>query len=210
MDPTASSVWRDGSAPVTPPRGLLGEPGTTVSMPSPADCMVPADFIVFRVKTATPTCMSCSSNFFAQDQRPGAWQQRGVFAARARLPGVHVSARAATGNRPTTSIMASALTLSVRARYPGEHHSWRLLDSDQWALSWATSRSSPPRGSTGALDAQDQSHPRSSSTTARIDEVALSELIGAQGARGPSLPPSSDARRPGFQVQSRFADLFSL
>ncbi len=136
--------------------------------------MVPADFIAF----ANPTWALGDgdadmhelflSNFFAQTKALAFGKTSEEVRAEG-TPEAIVSARVFTGNRPTTSIMAPALTPSVLGQLIAlyEHITfvegavWGIDSFDQWGveLGKVLAKQILPaiEGSTEALDAQDQS-----------------------------------------------------
>ena len=136
--------------------------------------MVPADFIAF----ANPTWALGDgdadmhelflSNFFAQTKALAFGKTSEEVRAEG-TPEAIVSARVFTGNRPTTSIMAPALTPSVLGQLIAlyEHITfvegavWGIDSFDQWGveLGKVLAKQILPaiEGSSEALDAQDQS-----------------------------------------------------
>ena len=136
--------------------------------------MVPADFIAF----ANPTWALDDgdadmhelflSNFFAQTKALAFGKTSEEVRAEG-TPEAIVSARVFTGNRPTTSIMAPALTPSVLGQLIAlyEHITfvegavWGIDSFDQWGveLGKVLAKQILPaiEGSSEALDAQDQS-----------------------------------------------------
>mgnify|MGYP001790814985 FL=1 len=108
------------------------------------------------------------SNFFAQTKALAFGKTSEEVRAEG-TPEAIVSARVFTGNRPTTSIMAPALTPSVLGQLIAlyEHITfvegavWGIDSFDQWgvALGKVLAKQILPaiEGSTEALDAQDQS-----------------------------------------------------
>ena len=182
MESNGKSVRRDGS-PVTYETGEVfwGEPGTNgqhafYQLIHQGTRMVPADFIAF----ANPTWALGDgdadmhelflSNFFAQTKALAF----GKTSEEVRAEGTPeaeaiVSARVFTGNRPTTSIMAPALTPSVLGQLIAlyEHITfvegavWGIDSFDQWGveLGKVLAKQILPaiEGSSEALDAQDQS-----------------------------------------------------
>ena len=136
--------------------------------------MVPADFIAF----ANPTWALGDgdadmhelflSNFFAQTKALAFGKTSEEVRAEG-TPEAIVSARVFTGNRPTTSIMAPALTPSVLGQLIAlyEHITfvegavWGIDSFDQWGveLGKVLAKQILPaiEGSAEALDAQDQS-----------------------------------------------------
>ena len=180
MESNGKSVRRDGS-PVTYETGEVfwGEPGTNgqhafYQLIHQGTRMVPADFIAF----ANPTWALGDgdadmhelflSNFFAQTKALAFGKTSEVVRAEG-TPEAIVSARVFTGNRPTTSIMAPALTPSVLGQLIAlyEHITfvegavWGIDSFDQWGveLGKVLAKQILPaiEGSTEALDAQDQS-----------------------------------------------------
>ena len=180
MESNGKSVRRDGS-PVTYETGEVfwGEPGTNgqhafYQLIHQGTRMVPADFIAF----ANPTWALGDgdadmhelflSNFFAQTKALAFGKTSEEVRAEG-TPEAIVSARVFTGNRPTTSIMAPALTPSVLGQLIAlyEHITfvegavWGIDSFDQWGveLGKVLAKQIPPaiEGSTEALDAQDQS-----------------------------------------------------
>ncbi|MEZ7769523.1 glucose-6-phosphate isomerase [Pauljensenia sp. 20925_1_25] len=180
MESNGKSVRRDGS-PVTYETGEVfwGEPGTNgqhafYQLIHQGTRMVPADFIAF----ANPTWALGDgdadmhelflSNFFAQTKALAFGKTSEEVRAEG-TPEAIVSARVFTGNRPTTSIMASALTPSVLGQLIAlyEHITfvegavWGIDSFDQWGveLGKVLAKQILPaiEGSTEALDAQDQS-----------------------------------------------------
>ena len=180
MESNGKSVRRDGS-PVTYETGEVfwGEPGTNgqhafYQLIHQGTRMVPADFIAF----ANPTWALGDgdadmhelflSNFFAQTKAL-AFGKTSEEGRAEGTPEAIVSARVFTGNRPTTSIMAPALTPSVLGQLIAlyEHITfvegavWGIDSFDQWGveLGKVLAKQILPaiEGSTEALDAQDQS-----------------------------------------------------
>ena len=180
MESNGKSVRRDGS-PVTYETGEVfwGEPGTNgqhafYQLIHQGTRMVPADFIAF----ANPTWALGDgdadmhelflSNFFAQTKAL-AFGKTSEEVRAEDTPEAIVSARVFTGNRPTTSIMAPALTPSVLGQLIAlyEHITfvegavWGIDSFDQWGveLGKVLAKQILPaiEGSTEALDAQDQS-----------------------------------------------------
>ena len=180
MESNGKSVRRDGS-PVTYETGEVfwGEPGTNgqhafYQLIHQGTRMVPADFIVF----ANPTWALGDgdadmhelflSNFFAQTKALAFGKTSEEVRAEG-TPEAIVSARVFTGNRPTTSIMAPALTPSVLGQLIAlyEHITfvegavWGIDSFDQWGveLGKVLAKQILPaiEGSSEALDAQDQS-----------------------------------------------------
>ena len=180
MESNGKSVRRDGS-PVTYETGEVfwGEPGTNgqhafYQLIHQGTRMVPADFIAF----ANPTWALGDgdadmhelflSNFFAQTKALAFGKTSEEVRAEG-TPEAIVSARVFTGNRPTTSIMASSLTPSVLGQLIAlyEHITfvegavWGIDSFDQWGveLGKVLAKQILPaiEGSTEALDAQDQS-----------------------------------------------------
>ena len=196
MESNGKSVRRDGS-PVTYETGEVfwGEPGTNgqhafYQLIHQGTRMVPADFIAF----ANPTWALGDgdadmhelflSNFFAQTKALAFGKTSEEVRAEG-TPEAIVSARVFTGNRPTTSIMAPALTPSVLGQLIAlyEHiTSWRVLcgastpstsGASSWARSWP-SRSSPRSRARPRPWMRRISRPAlSSSTTARIARSSL-------------------------------------
>lgn len=180
MESNGKSVRRDGS-PVTYETGEVfwGEPGTNgqhafYQLIHQGTRMVPADFIAF----ANPTWALGDgdadmhelflSNFFAQTKALAFGKSSEEVRAEG-TPEAIVSARVFTGNRPTTSIMAPALTPSVLGQLIAlyEHITfvegavWGIDSFDQWGveLGKVLAKQILPaiEGSSEALDAQDQS-----------------------------------------------------
>ena len=180
MESNGKSVRRDGS-PVTYETGEVfwGEPGTNgqhafYQLIPQGTRMVPADFIAF----ANPTWALGDgdadmhelflSNFFAQTKALAFGKTSEEVRAEG-TPEAIVSARVFTGNRPTTSIMAPALTPSVLGQLIAlyEHITfvegavWGIDSFDQWGveLGKVLAKQILPaiEGSSEALDAQDQS-----------------------------------------------------
>ena len=180
MESNGKSVRRDGS-PVTYETGEVfwGEPGTNgqhafYQLIHQGTRMVPADFIAF----ANPTWALGDgdadmhelflSNFFAQTKALAFGKTSDEVRAEG-TPEAIVSARVFTGNRPTTSIMAPALTPSVLGQLIAlyEHITfvegavWGIDSFDQWGveLGKVLAKQILPaiEGSSEALDAQDQS-----------------------------------------------------
>ena len=180
MESNGKSVRRDGS-PVTYETGEVfwGEPGTNgqhafYQLIHQGTRMVPADFIAF----ANPTWALGDgdadmhelflSNFFAQTKALAFGKTSEEVRAEG-TPEAIVSARVFTGNRPTTSIMAPALTPSVLGQLIAlyEHITfvegavWGNDSFDQWRveLGKVLAKQILPaiEGSSEALDAQDQS-----------------------------------------------------
>ena len=180
MESNGKSVRRDGS-PVTYETGEVfwGEPGTNgqhafYQLIHQGTRMVPADFIAF----ANPTWALGDgdadmhelflSNFFAQTKALAFGKTSEEVRAEG-TPEAIVSARVFTGNRPTTSIMAPALTPSVLGQRIAlyEHITfvegavWGIDSFDQWGveLGKVLAKQILPaiEGSAEALDAQDQS-----------------------------------------------------
>ena len=180
MESNGKSVRRDGS-PVTYETGEVfwGEPGTNgqhafYQLIHQGTRMVPADFIAF----ANPTWALGDgdadmhelflSNFFAQTKALAFGKTSEEVRAEG-TPEAIVSARVFTGNRPTTSIMAPALTQSVLGQLIAlyEHITfvegavWGIDSFDQWGveLGKVLAKQILPaiEGSSEALDAQDQS-----------------------------------------------------
>ena len=180
MESNGKSVRRDGS-PVTYETGEVfwGEPGTNgqhafYQLIHQGTRMVPADFIAF----ANPTWALGDgdadmhelflSNFFAQTKALAFGKTSEEVRAEG-TPEAIVPARVFTGNRPTTSIMAPALTPSVLGQLIAlyEHITfvegavWGIDSFDQWGveLGKVLAKQILPaiEGSSEALDAQDQS-----------------------------------------------------
>ena len=180
MESNGKSVRRDGS-PVTYETGEVfwGEPGTNgqhafYQLIHQGTRMVPADFIAF----ANPTWALGDgdadmhelflSNFFAQTKALAFGKTSEEVRAEG-TPEAIVSARVFTGNRPTTSIMAPALTPSVLGQLIAlyEHITfvegavWGIDSFDQWGveLGKVLAKQILPaiEGSSEALDTQDQS-----------------------------------------------------
>ena len=180
MESNGKSVRRDGS-PVTYETGEVfwGEPGTNgqhafYQLIHQGTRMVPADFIAF----ANPTWALGDgdadmhelflSNFFAQTKALAFGKTSEEVRAEG-TPEAIVSARVFTGNRPTTSIMAPALTPSILGQLIAlyEHITfvegavWGIDSFDQWGveLGKVLAKQILPaiEGSSEALDAQDQS-----------------------------------------------------
>ena len=180
MESNGKSVRRDGS-PVTYETGEVfwGEPGTNgqhafYQLIHQGTRMVPADFIAF----ANPAWALGDgdadmhelflSNFFAQTKALAFGKTSEEVRAEG-TPEAIVSARVFTGNRPTTSIMAPALTPSVLGQLIAlyEHITfvegavWGIDSFDQWGveLGKVLAKQILPaiEGSSEALDAQDQS-----------------------------------------------------
>lgn len=180
MESNGKSVRRDGS-PVTYETGEVfwGEPGTNgqhafYQLIHQGTRMVPADFIAF----ANPTWALGDgdadmhelflSNFFAQTKALAFGKTSEEVRAEG-TPEAIVSARVFTGNRPTTSIMAPALTPSVLGQLIAlyEHITfvegavWGIDSFDQWGveLGKVLAKQILPaiEGSSEALDEQDQS-----------------------------------------------------
>lgn len=180
MESNGKSVRRDGS-PVTYETGEVfwGEPGTNgqhafYQLIHQGTRMVPADFIAF----ANPTWALGDgdadmhelflSNFFAQTKALAFGKTSEEVRAEG-TPEAIVSARVFTGNRPTTSIIAPALTPSVLGQLIAlyEHITfvegavWGIDSFDQWGveLGKVLAKQILPaiEGSSEALEAQDQS-----------------------------------------------------
>ena len=180
MESNGKSVRRDGS-PVTYETGEVfwGEPGTNgqhafYQLIHQGTRMVPADFIAF----ANPTWALGDgdadmhelflSNFFAQTKALAFGKTSEEVRAEG-TPEAIVPARVFTGNRPTTSIMAPALTPSVLGQLIAlyEHITfvegavWGIDSFDQWGveLGKVLAKQILPaiEGDAGALDAQDPS-----------------------------------------------------
>ena len=180
MESNGKSVRRDG-APVTYETGEVfwGEPGTNgqhafYQLIHQGTRMVPADFIAF----ANPTWALGDgdadmhelflSNFFAQTKALAFGKTSEEVRAEG-TPEAIVPARVFTGNRPTTSIMAPALTPSVLGQLIAlyEHITfvegavWGIDSFDQWGveLGKVLAKQILPaiEGDAGALGAQDPS-----------------------------------------------------
>ena len=180
MESNGKSVRRDGS-PVTYETGEVfwGEPGTNgqhafYQLIHQGTRMVPADFIAF----ANPTWALGDgeadmhelflSNFFAQTKALAFGKTSEEVRAEG-TPEAIVPARVFTGNRPTTSIMAPALTPSVLGQLIAlyEHITfvegavWGIDSFDQWGveLGKVLAKQILPaiEGDAGALGAQDPS-----------------------------------------------------
>ena len=180
MESNGKRVRWDGT-PVTSATGEIfwGEPGTNgqhafYQLIHQGTRMVPADFIAF----ANPTWALGDgdadmhelflSNFFAQTKALAFGKTSEEVRAEG-TPEAIVSARVFTGNRPTTSIMAPALTPSVLGQLIAlyEHITfvegavWGIDSFDQWGveLGKVLAKQILPaiEGSSEALDAQDQS-----------------------------------------------------
>ncbi|MGC9806837.1 glucose-6-phosphate isomerase [Schaalia odontolytica] len=180
MESNGKSVRRDGS-PVTYETGEVfwGEPGTNgqhafYQLIHQGTRMVPADFIAFTNPTWALGDGDADmhelflSNFFAQTKALAFGKTSEEVRAEG-TPEAIVSARVFTGNRPTTSIMAPALTPSVLGQLIAlyEHITfvegavWGIDSFDQWGveLGKVLAKQILPaiEGSSEALDAQDQS-----------------------------------------------------
>ena len=180
MESNGKSVRRDGS-PVTYETGEVfwGEPGTNgqhafYQLIHQGTRMVPADFIAFVNPTWALGDGDADmhelflSNFFAQTKALAFGKTSEEVRAEG-TPEAIVSARVFTGNRPTTSIMAPALTPSVLGQLIAlyEHITfvegavWGIDSFDQWGveLGKVLAKQILPaiEGSSEALDAQDQS-----------------------------------------------------
>ena len=180
MESNGKSVRRDGS-PVTYETGEVfwGEPGTNgqhafYQLIHQGTRMVPADFIAFANPTWALGVGDADmhelflSNFFAQTKALAFGKTSEEVRAEG-TPEAIVSARVFTGNRPTTSIMAPALTPSVLGQLIAlyEHITfvegavWGIDSFDQWGveLGKVLAKQILPaiEGSSEALDAQDQS-----------------------------------------------------
>ena len=180
MESNGKRVRWDGT-PVTSATGEIfwGEPGTNgqhafYQLIHQGTRMVPADFIAF----ANPTWALGDgdadmhelflSNFFAQTKALAFGKTSEEVRAEG-TPEAIVSARVFTGNRPTTSIMAPALTPSVLGQLIAlyEHITfvegavWGIDSFDQWGveLGKVLAKQILPaiEGSSEALEAQDQS-----------------------------------------------------
>lgn len=180
MESNGKSVRRDG-APVTYDTGEVfwGEPGTNgqhafYQLIHQGTRMVPADFIAFA-QPAWPLKDGEAdmhelflSNFLAQTKALAFGKTAEEVRAEG-TPEAIVSARVFTGNRPTTSIMAPALTPSVLGQLIAlyEHITfvqgavWGLDSFDQWGveLGKVLAKEIMPalEGSAEALEAQDAS-----------------------------------------------------
>ena len=180
MESNGKSVRWDGT-PVTYDTGEVfwGEPGTNgqhafYQLIHQGTRMVPADFIAF----ANPTWALADgdadmhelflSNFFAQTKALAFGKTSEEVRAEG-TPEAIVSARVFTGNRPTTSIMAPALTPGVLGQLIAlyEHITfvqgavWGIDSFDQWGveLGKVLARQILPAigGDQSVLDAQDSS-----------------------------------------------------
>ena len=157
MESNGKSVRRDG-VPVTYETGEVfwGEPGTNgqhafYQLIHQGTRMVPADFIAFAQPTWPLRGGEADmhelflSNFFAQTKALAFGQTSDEVRAEG-TPEHIVSARVFTGNRPTTSIMAPALTPSVLGQLISlyEHITfvqgavWGLDSFDQWGVELGT------------------------------------------------------------------------
>ena len=153
MESNGKSVRRDG-VPVTYETGEVfwGEPGTNgqhafYQLIHQGTRMVPADFIAFAQPTWPLRGGEADmhelflSNFFAQTKALAFGKTSDEVRAEG-TPEHIVSARVFTGNRPTTSIMAPALTPSVLGQLISlyEHITfvqgavWGLDSFDQWGV----------------------------------------------------------------------------
>lgn len=180
MESNGKSVRRDG-APVTYDTGEVfwGEPGTNgqhafYQLIHQGTRMVPADFIAFAQPTwpfkdgESDMHELFLSNFLAQTKALAFGKTAEEVRAEG-TPEAIVSARVFTGNRPTTSIMAPALTPSVLGQLIAlyEHITfvqgavWGLDSFDQWGveLGKVLAKEIMPalEGSDAALAAQDAS-----------------------------------------------------
>ena len=180
MESNGKSVRRDGS-PVTYETGEVfwGEPGTNgqhafYQLIHQGTRMVPADFIAF----ANPTWALGDgdadmhelflSNFFAQTKALAFGKTSEEVRAEG-TPEAIVSARVFTGNRPTTSIMAPALTPSVLGQLIALYEHITFVEGAVWGidsfdqcgveLGKVLAKQILPaiEGSSEALEAQDQS-----------------------------------------------------
>ncbi len=180
MESNGKGVRRDG-APVTYDTGEVfwGEPGTNgqhafYQLIHQGTRMVPADFIAFAQPTwpfkdgEADMHELFLSNFLAQTKALAFGKTSEEVRAEG-TPEAIVSARVFTGNRPTTSIMAPALTPSVLGQLIAlyEHITfvqgavWGLDSFDQWGveLGKVLAKEIMPaiEGSDEALAAQDAS-----------------------------------------------------
>lgn len=180
MESNGKGVRRDG-APVTYDTGEVfwGEPGTNgqhafYQLIHQGTRMVPADFIAFAQPTwpfkdgEADMHELFLSNFLAQTKALAFGKTAEEVRAEG-TPEAIVSARVFTGNRPTTSIMAPALTPSVLGQLIAlyEHITfvqgavWGLDSFDQWGveLGKVLAKEIMPaiEGSDSALAAQDAS-----------------------------------------------------
>ncbi len=180
MESNGKSVRWDGS-PVSYDTGEVfwGEPGTNgqhafYQLIHQGTRVVPADFIAF----ATPTWDTRDgdadvhelflSNFFAQTKALAFGKTAEEVRAEG-TPDAIVAARVFTGNRPTTSIMAPALTPSVLGQLIAlyEHITfvqgavWGIDSFDQWGVELgkqlAKDLAPAIAGDAAALEAQDPS-----------------------------------------------------
>ena len=153
MESNGKRVRWDGS-PVTTETGEVfwGEPGTNgqhafYQLIHQGTRLIPADFIAVAtpahpLRTATPTCTSCS--WPTSSPRPRRWRSARppTRSAPRAPPEAIVPARVFPGNRPTTSIMAPALTPSVVGQLIAlyEHITftqgvvWGIDSFDQWGV----------------------------------------------------------------------------
>lgn len=180
MESNGKSVRRDG-APVTYETGEVfwGEPGTNgqhafYQLIHQGTRMVPADFIAFAnpawpLKDGEADMHELFlSNFLAQTKALAFGKTSDEVRAEG-TPEAIVSARVFTGNRPTTSIMAPALTPRVLGELIAlyEHITfvqgavWGIDSFDQWGveLGKVLAKQILPaiEGDSAALDAQDAS-----------------------------------------------------
>lgn len=180
MESNGKSVRRDG-APVTYETGEVfwGEPGTNgqhafYQLIHQGTRMVPADFIAFAnpawpLKDGEADMHELFlSNFLAQTKALAFGKTSDEVRAE-DTPEAIVSARVFTGNRPTTSIMAPALTPRVLGELIAlyEHTTfvqgavWGIDSFDQWGveLGKVLAKQILPaiEGDSAALDAQDAS-----------------------------------------------------
>ena len=180
MESNGKSVRRDG-APVTYETGEVfwGEPGTNgqhafYQLIHQGTRMVPADFIAFAnpawpLKDGEADMHELFlSNFLAQTKALAFGKTADEVRAEG-TPEAIVSARVFTGNRPTTSIMAPALTPRVLGELIAlyEHITfvqgavWGIDSFDQWGveLGKVLAKQILPaiEGDSAALDAQDAS-----------------------------------------------------
>lgn len=180
MESNGKSVRRDG-APVTYETGEVfwGEPGTNgqhafYQLIHQGTRMVPADFIAFAnpawpLKDGEADMHELFlSNFLAQTKALAFGKTSDEVRAEG-TPEAIVSARVFTGNRPTTSIMAPALTPRVLGELIAlyEHTTfvqgavWGIDSFDQWGveLGKVLAKQILPaiEGDSAALDAQDAS-----------------------------------------------------
>jgi glucose-6-phosphate isomerase len=180
MESNGKSVRWDGS-PVTSKTGEVfwGEPGTNgqhafYQLIHQGTDLVPADFIAFATPAYplrdgdTDVHALFLSNFFAQTQALAFGKTPDEVRAEG-TPEQIVAARVFPGNRPTTSIMAPALTPSVLGQLIAlyEHITftegaiWGIDSFDQWGVELGKQlalRIAPAvGGDRGALEAQDAS-----------------------------------------------------